>query len=92
MPSDADPAYSSREGFDDEVDLSQTTRRTVMDPTGRGRGRSPSIRRSGNFISASAEGAQSNMALALAGKALRKKVRRRSVERRFGPAGRPLRR
>ena len=38
MPSDADPAYSSREGFDDEVDLSQTTRRTVMDPTGQGPG------------------------------------------------------
>ena len=38
MPSDADPAYSSTEDFDDEVDLSQTTRRTVMDPTGEGPG------------------------------------------------------
>src|SRR5436305_9308813 len=38
MPSDADPAYSSAQGFDDEVDLSQTTRRTVMDPTGEGPG------------------------------------------------------
>jgi hypothetical protein len=38
MPSDADPAYSSAEGFDDEVDLSEITRRTVNDPTGQGPG------------------------------------------------------
>ena len=33
MPSDADPAYSSAEGFDDEVDVGRDTRRTVIDPT-----------------------------------------------------------
>ena len=38
MPSDADPAYSSAEGFDDEVDLTEITRRTVVDPTGQGPG------------------------------------------------------
>jgi hypothetical protein len=38
MPSDADPDYSSAQGFDDEVALSQTTRRTVIDPTGQGSG------------------------------------------------------
>jgi len=38
MPGDADPAYSSAQGFDDEVDLSEITRRTVNDPTGQGPG------------------------------------------------------
>jgi lipoprotein-anchoring transpeptidase ErfK/SrfK len=38
MPSDADPAYSSAQGFDDEVDVSEITRRTVIDLTGQAPG------------------------------------------------------
>ncbi len=34
LPPDADPAYSTPVDFDDEVDMGQTTRRLVEDPTG----------------------------------------------------------
>ncbi len=33
LPPDADPAYSTPVDFDDEVDMAQTTRRLVEDPT-----------------------------------------------------------
>ena len=34
LPPDADPNYSTRGGFDKDVDMNQTTRREVRDPTG----------------------------------------------------------
>ena len=34
MPGDADPDYSTAGGSDGDIDFSQTTRATVMDPTG----------------------------------------------------------
>ena len=34
LPVDADPAYSTPEGSDDDIDISQTTRTVVIDPTG----------------------------------------------------------
>ena len=34
LPPDADPNYSTPGGFDEDVDMSRTTRREVRDPTG----------------------------------------------------------
>ncbi len=34
LPADADPNYSTPGGFDQDVDMSRTTRRLVIDPTG----------------------------------------------------------
>ena len=38
LPTDADPAYSTPAGSDQDVDFSTTTRQSVMDPTGQGAG------------------------------------------------------
>lgn len=35
LPADADPAYSTAENYDDEIDWSEQTRAAVSDPTGR---------------------------------------------------------
>ncbi|MBV8473913.1 MAG: hypothetical protein JO107_06755, partial [Hyphomicrobiales bacterium] len=38
LPPDADPYYSTRGGFDRDVDMTLSTRKTVEDPTGEAAG------------------------------------------------------